>query len=70
MTEWIPLSERPPNWFDVVMFYDSITETITMGYLCKEQWTSIVLFWHGEEFSHVTHWMPLPEPPTIDGQPT
>ena len=64
---WIPVSERLPKWFDEVMFFDALAETITMGYLHKEQWTSIdMLFWHDDNFGRVTHWMPLPPAPEVE----
>lgn len=53
---WIPVAERKPEDYDVVLFWDSslMGHMIQMGYFVPSQ-TSI--------HPKITHWQPLPKPP-------
>jgi len=58
--EWISVEDRLPKNGDPVLYYDgyfSFLGHIDNGY----RWHS---FYDGDRHCHVTHWMPLPEPPT------
>ena len=67
----IPVSERMPEQGDRVLLYDSWEaewiggELTTFGLVWEvSQWTTDHEdYWHGNDFSRVTHWMPLPEAP-------
>ena len=61
---WIPVTERLPDENDVVLITDSLD--VGTGYLVHGYgWISP---FDDIETSHVSHWMPLPEPPK-DGEP-
>lgn len=54
--KWIPVSERLPEYGqEVIAYTGNLLKTIVMTYM----------FWNPEydTWVHVTHWMPLPEPP-------
>ena len=77
--KWIPVSERLPDIVDcylvVVKYkydfekeynYDTDVATFHFGYDCTYidgQWNTYVDLDEGQQYLHVTHWMPLPEPP-------
>lgn len=52
--EWISVKDRLPKPFKQVLVYDAFEENITVGLYGNGDW----LF-----SEHITHWMPLPEPP-------
>ena len=53
---WIPLSERVPDTKGTYL-------------VCTDKFGIVLAHWYGDRFgggrasNHVTHWMPLPEPP-------
>ena len=63
---WIPVTERLPDYDKVVQITDGIE--VGHGYLEGVNTTvGIALLWHSPfcdiDEEHITHWMPLPEPP-------
>ena len=63
---WIPVTERLPDYDEVVQITDGID--VGHGYLEGVNTTvGIALLWHSPfcdiDEEHITHWMPLPEPP-------
>ena len=57
--KWIPVTERLPDENDVVLITDSIN--VGTGYLIHGYgWISP---FDDIDISHVSHWMPLPQPP-------
>ena len=75
--EWISVEDRLPDEGEVVSVYEALTKEVYTGKLvtnythyCKYCNRGIegkeVTIWDtpiAEDFSDVTHWMPLPEPP-------
>ena len=77
--KWIPVTERLPDiggcYLVVVKYkydfekeynYDTDVATFHFGYESKYidgQWNTYVDWDEGQQYLHVTHWMPLPEPP-------
>lgn len=57
-SRWIPVTERLPEPFEVVLVYDHTGKSINWAYMTRHrEWVGVIV-------SHiVTHWMPLPEPP-------
>lgn len=56
--KWIPVSERLPEPFEIVIVYDKNEKYVSEAYMTKhKEWVGIHMK------STVTHWMPLPEPP-------
>jgi hypothetical protein len=56
---WIPVSERlPEQGQEVIIYTGNILKPTVMAYQ----------FWNPkyDTWTHVTHWMPLPEPPQED----
>lgn len=81
-TKWIPVTERLPeiggNYFVVVKHkYDFEKEysydtdfaefTFSDGYI-DNCWNTYNDWNEGQHYLHVTHWMPLPEPPKEESQ--
>ncbi len=57
-SKWIPVTERLPEPFEIVLVYDHTGKSINWAYMTRHR------EWVGTIVSHiVTHWMPLPEPP-------
>ena len=57
--KWIPVTERlPEQGQEVIVYTGNILSPVVMAYKfwCKDYTTWL----------HVTHWMPLPEPPKED----
>lgn len=51
---WISVKDRLPELFTQVLVYDAFEKNITLGLYGNGDW----LF-----SKHITHWMPLPDPP-------
>ena len=65
-TQWIPVAERLPIFDKVVQITDGIN--VGHGYLEGVRSTAGVVYMWQSPFcdideEHITHWMPLPEPP-------
>ena len=76
---WIPVAERLPEVggcylvalkykydFEKEYTYDTDVATFHFGYdrrYIDGQWNTCVDWDEGQQYLHVTHWMPLPEPP-------
>lgn len=63
---WIPVGERLPEDGECVLVLDESNGAITTGLHCEQvpQWELAEgLFFHGDKYAWITHWMPLPEPP-------
>lgn len=59
-TKWIPVSERLPELGEKVMVYSkSHPSRFMIDY--RAQFGTLGTNWH---YSGITHWMPLPSPPT------
>lgn len=56
--KWIPVTERLPEPFEIVIIFDRKHNHVIDGYMTRHK------EWIGVRMNHeVTHWMPLPEPP-------
>ena len=65
---WIPVSERLPQIGVRVLFYNNFITNIHKGWFSGDEWTSdIGIFYNGDKLKRITHWMPLPEPPEVQG---
>lgn len=58
--EWISADNKPAHEIDVLLWNDEISCCL-VGFYCSASKTFNDD--GGWELSHVTHWMPLPEPP-------
>ncbi len=62
--KWIPVSERLPKHGDIILCYTKYREISVF------QWDSAAERWLTNTWDYrkdsITHWMPLPEPPTAD----
>ncbi|MGL4349817.1 MAG: DUF551 domain-containing protein, partial [Plesiomonas shigelloides] len=67
--EWVKFSDRQPEDGSTVMIYDvNCTHgAIYDMQVCDYSIERILSGDNGGSFSGITHWMPLPEPPT-DGE--
>ena len=68
MMEWIDVNERLPDCESVVLCYGFTGENDNDGYekdydLGQLNLFHETIFMFGFDSGHVTHWMPLPEPP-------
>ena len=60
MCEWISVEDRLPDpHFYVIIWDDENAEMVIAAYQETGCWCSETI----QEDAHVTHWMPLPEPP-------
>ena len=62
MSEWISVKDRLPDTeilFKGFLVYDNLNNKVSHDYWNNEQ-----LEWNHYQ-QHVTHWMPLPDAPTI-----
>nr|DAV51147.1 MAG TPA: Protein of unknown function (DUF551) [Bacteriophage sp.] len=70
--EWISVKDRLPDVFDEVLVYDTFSNTsISIAWRETTPRKNGIVNWYWnsqmsypENLTHVTHWMPLPEPPT------
>lgn len=69
--EWISVKDRLPDVFDEVLVYDTFSNTsISIAWRETTPRKNGIVDWYWnsqmsypEDLTHVTHWMPLPEPP-------
>jgi hypothetical protein len=60
-TEWIPVDEKLPPWEEDVLVwfgYHVRYEITRLKFQDRRGW-----HWDSEYSHHITHWMPLPDPP-------
>lgn len=64
MSEWISVEERLPEYDEKVLIWTG--RTTVRGYRSHtdKQGEHYKLNWPSNDAANVTHWMPLPEPPT------
>lgn len=75
--EWISVKDRLPDVFDEVLVYDTFSIATLQFQSRSIAWREttprkngiVNWYWNSqmsypENLTHVTHWMPLPEPPT------
>ena len=56
--KWIPVAERLPEPFEIVLVYDNRDKYVSDAYMTRhKEWVGITAK------SDVTHWMPLPDAP-------
>ena len=65
MSEWISVKDRLPECGEVIAFSNQY-EDYLIGCLFEFECEDVVCYSDGCEMYHVTHWMPLPEPPKED----
>jgi hypothetical protein len=57
-TNWISVKDRLPDPFEVVLVYDDTDKCVEEAYMTRhKEWVGIKIK------NHVTHWLPLPQPP-------
>ena len=64
--KWISVDDRLPTRGELVLVSSMDFLTKKHGWFYLARYTKKTKTWSGEEgyiFGHVTHWMPLPEPP-------
>ncbi len=66
--EWIKCSDRLPELYEAVLFWDNYYKGIHVGSYGEGDDEDFI--WAGEEgiydLDDISHWMPLPEPPDDD----
>lgn len=70
---WISVKDRLPDVFDEVLVYDTFSNTsISIAWRETTPRKNGIVDWYWnsqmsypEDLTHVTHWMPLPEPPEV-----
>lgn len=65
---WIPVEERLPEYGKAVLIKTTTSVVPRIGRHSPTipQWaTTDGLYFHGNGYKDVTHWMPLPEPPEV-----
>lgn len=70
--EWISVKDMLPEVFDEVLVYDTFGDNhISIAWRETTPRKNGIVDWYWnsqmsypEDLTHVTHWMPLPEPPT------
>lgn len=68
---WIPVTERLPEDRCIVLLFDSMDRVVTTGWGwhigSAPQWATVFgTYYHGDKYSWITHWRPLPPPPDYD----
>ena len=66
MNNWISVEDELPDYYNLVMIY--VGYDVTFGWLVKNNWhnwryfsdSEVDMIWSND----VTHWQPLPEPPS------
>ena len=61
LMEWISVKDRLPEKEDEVLAYEFHGD-INIAYIRGNEWRNLESGWAMDK-THVTHWMPLPEPP-------
>ena len=74
LKEWIPVEERLPEWDETVLVFNPIYHgSIRINIAYIEQIDKLGQGWNymygGYLRYGVTHWRPLPNPPTSKGRP-
>jgi hypothetical protein len=68
MSEWISVKDRLPVTFDEVLVHSDNCFT-SIAWRETEKRKNGIVGWHWNSYfkslGHVTHWMPLPEPPEV-----
>ena len=62
MSDWISVEERLPETFEPVIVCREVTKDerkVEQGHRDVNGWWKV----YGTRTKHVTHWIPLPEPP-------
>jgi hypothetical protein len=58
--QWIPVTERLPEEWNEVLVYIPHIDVMTFAKLRGGSWYAT---WDSMKLDHVSHWMPLPQPP-------
>ena len=64
MSEWIKCSARMPGDFEDVLVSDGVYVEV-MWWDCDGFWDCLAPRNSNIDIDDVTHWMPLPEPPSL-----
>jgi hypothetical protein len=64
---WIPVEERMPETDKMVLVVRSDGDMAVAGWNAALGWLH---YWSGFRVRNVTHWMPLPELPSVNGKET
>lgn len=62
--EWLPIESAPKDGRDILLYRPGWMSSMCVGYwnLTYKIWRAV----EGPQFINVTHWTPLPPPPTSD----
>lgn len=65
-SKWISVEERLPDNYQEVLVYRGCHKGLmnVYTYTCNNQWEDEYGYWNGTDSEGITHWMPLPMPPT------
>ena len=64
---WIPCADQLPDDNSIVLLATKTSQLVRPGYCSRSHWWTIHGWYIPDE--QVTHWMPLPDPPTAEGKP-
>lgn len=64
MAEWIKVSERLPKPFEEAIVYRGKNNIVSVDMFNGKSWAKDALFETFGNPSQVTHWMPIPTPPS------